>query len=693
MSGSFPDRIECDRQTVQGLVRATIVLVAAVVLIVPLHAQNINIDELEAQEEFGWGVRAYHRGYFQDAISSFNRALSLDSGNELLREWLGRAYFRSGLVQAAAEEWQGIVERGAGSLYLEEQLEHIARRRSIGPDALATEPYVFAREIDGLRGEIDVFRRPTAVHSRSDGSLLVVSFGSHEISLLDVNGARIGRWGGGARGFDAPYDITRSGDSYFVTEFAADRISRLSADGTRISTFGNSGLGNGQLMGPQYITSDGNGYVYVSDWGNRRIVKFHEDGEYIHTFGRQADGEFSGLRDPTGIVHMGGIIYVADADLGALFSFDESGNYLSTYGEGMLSGVEGIAIFSENELLVSRRDRIEVVNIQTDTVRTLSDLEGAGSRIVSARRDANGDIVATDFDTSLLLILTERPSLYTGLRTNVERVSSDNFPEIVVDVRVEDRNGQPIVGLRNNNFVVTEEGGAVEDLELLYAADLDSNPQVSLLVGRSERMSGWRERIQRTARGVHEAVAEDGDLRLVISGDTPLVELSAGTGVQTFAERAAEAGDYSRESRFDEAVRIAAGELLRSRGRRSVTYLSDGQLPDDAFSTYDLDEVADHLRNNGVRFDLLLEGGGSPAPPLEYLVSETGGMVVRPDAPRALLPYEEMITERPSGRYVMRYRTPRDGDYGRRYLPVEVEAALGRRSGRGESGYFAPFEY
>ncbi|MFP4644217.1 MAG: hypothetical protein ACLFM0_07670, partial [Spirochaetales bacterium] len=160
----------------------------------PASAQNIDFDSLEADEEFGWGVRAYHRGYFQDAISSFNSALSLDSENDLVREWLGRAYFRSGLEQAAADEWNGLVERGEGSVYLEEMLEHISRRRSVGPDAVATEPYIHAREFEGLRGERTVFRRPTAVHSRSDGSMLVVSFGGHEIALLDVNGSQIGRW-------------------------------------------------------------------------------------------------------------------------------------------------------------------------------------------------------------------------------------------------------------------------------------------------------------------------------------------------------------------------------------------------------------------------------------------------------------------------------------------------------------------
>ena len=654
--------------------------------------QNIDIDSLEAEEEFGWGVRAYHRGYFQDAISTFNSALSLVPENELIREWIGRAYFRSGLEQAAVDEWSGIVERGAGSLYIEEMVEHLSRRRTIGPDAVATEPYIHAREFEGLRGERTVFRRPTAVHSRADGSMLVVSFGGHEISVLDVNGARIGRWGGGAVGFDAPYDIVESGGSYYVTEFAADRISRLNTNGGREETFGESGMGEGELMGPQYIVADGKGYLYVTDWGNRRISKFSEEGEFILDFGSEETGDFPGFRGPTGIVHLRDAVYVADAEHGSIFAFDESGNYLETLGEGRLEGVEGLSVFSDRELLVSRRDHLQVLDLDLETLRTLSDIEGAGERIVSAVRDTNGDVVATDFDANRLYVLSERPSLYTGLRTHIERVDSDFFPEIIVDVRIEDRNGNPIVGLRRNNFVITEESEAVDDVELLYAADRDANPQVSLLVGRNPEFAERTGTIEDIASEIHEIVTGSGDIRLVTSGAEPAVELPAGRGQATFSDRAAHAGSYDGESRFDTSVRLAAGELMRSRGRRSVTYLTDGRLPDGAFDTYDLEEVAAHLRNNGIRFDLLLVNNSEADAELEYLVAETSGVLIRPEEPRALLPYAEVIADRPSGRYVLRYRTLKDGDFGRRYLPLEIEAALGRRTGRGESGYFAPFE-
>ena len=50
------------------------------------------------------------------------------------------------------------------------------------------------------------------------------------------------------------------------------------------------------------------------------------------------------------------------------------------------------------------------------------------------------------------------------------------------------------------------------------------------------------------------------------------------------------------------------------------------------------------------------------------------------------------ITGIPSGLYQLKYTSSLQTEYGRKYLPVEVEAYLLNRSGRDETGYFAPLQ-
>ncbi|MFW6234453.1 MAG: tetratricopeptide repeat protein, partial [Spirochaetota bacterium] len=99
--------------------------------------RDVNFDELQAGEEFAFGVRAYHEGFFEDAIQNFLRSLSLQPDEDLTREWLGRAYYRVGLEQAARDEWNSIASRGNASEYLQNRLDRLELDGQVLPDAAA----------------------------------------------------------------------------------------------------------------------------------------------------------------------------------------------------------------------------------------------------------------------------------------------------------------------------------------------------------------------------------------------------------------------------------------------------------------------------------------------------------------------------------------------------------------------------
>ncbi len=667
-------------------------LIMFVLLVSPLAGQTVDFDALQAQEDFASGVRAYHEGFFEDAVQSFLRSLSLRPEDDVTREWLGRAYYRVGLLPAAFEEWSTIAARENASEYLQSRLSRLEIDSAIVPDAATREPFVFSRTVSGTRGGLSIFRRPSSVYPLPSGGYLVVSFASHEVIVLDVNGNRVGRWAGGVTGFDAPFGLASYDGQYFLTEFGADRVSVLNANGARIAQFGSSGNGEGQLLGPQFIAADGEGYVYVSDWGNRRVVKFDTSGEYILSFGPATAG-FSGVRSVTGLAVQNGRVYVGDATDGRVHVFDWSGNFLEHLGQGRLGNVEGMSTFGPDELLLATGGEVQILDTRNDTVRTLSDFQGGAERVVHAVRDANGEIVAVDFDRSELHVLTERPSLYSGLRVFIERIDTRDWPATLVDVRVEDRSGNPVVGLRAENFVPTEGGIAVHGKQLVYVADRNMQPHVSLLVSAPVRSSEDAATLDALARGVHAAVPAGGSLRLVSGGLEPYVVTGTGTGVETFADRVARHEVEGTQDRFELAVRLAASELFRSRGPRSVAFVTTGRLDPQAFVDYEVDELSAFLKNNGVRFDLLMLGAGPVDPDLAFLVEDTGGRVFRPQGAQALRPYQQELRSRPTGRYTLWYQSSRFGDFGRLLIPLEIEVALGRRTGRGESAYFSPLEF
>jgi len=178
-------------------------------------------------------------------------------------------------------------------------------------------------------GEAQIFHRPAGVVAGPGGDVFVVSLGTREILRITPNGRVRGRLRGGLDGLDNPLDVAIHGELLFVTEFSGDRVTVLNMNGGRELSFGSSGLGEGELLGPQYLAVDPAGFVYVSEWATRRVSKFSTDGEFLLTLGAGPTGA-SRLARPTGVAVRDGTVYVADFDDegAALKLYDDSGNYL-----------------------------------------------------------------------------------------------------------------------------------------------------------------------------------------------------------------------------------------------------------------------------------------------------------------------------------------------------------------------------
>ncbi|MFP4566532.1 MAG: 6-bladed beta-propeller, partial [Spirochaetaceae bacterium] len=130
-----------------------------------------------------------------------------------------------------------------------------------------------------------------------------------------------------------------------------------------------------------------------------------------------------------------------------------------------------------------------------------------------------------------------------------------------------------------------------------------------------------------------------------------------------------------------------------SREHRGIVFVTNGELGQGAFRNYGLQELAALLRNNHIRFYVVYVTRGARDDALEYLSSASGGdsmFLYRDDGISGIV---DELADHPSGRYTLRVSSGSDTDFGRAYIPLEVEAYLIRRSGRDEAGYFGPREF
>lgn len=687
-SGDVPGRrFEGGRTCWIGLV-----LYLSVSAVLPAQDQ-IDLDAVRAQEEFRWGIQAFHRGLFNEAILSLEKALSFRPETSLTRMWLGRAYYMSGFEDAALSEWHTLTGQNQAAPFLANLAESVAYRRSPAEELSRGERFVTAFELEGDQEQLSLFKRPAGLQARDDGSFFLSAFGSNEVLIVNPNGTVRERFRGGIEGFDHPYDITSpTPEFFFVSEFSSNRVAKCAADGTKLLTFGTRGREAGQLLGPQYLASDDEGSLYVTEWGNRRVSKFDLDGTFMFSFGTRS-GLYPGLLGPTGIAVRGGQVFVADRGRNEIAVFDRSGNYLRSLAQGVLHGPEGLEVAESGMLLVADTDRVVMLDPERDGVAVVSDLESGGIRVIDASVDANGGLFVADFDANTVSFLSELSDMYAGLFVRIDRITAERFPDVSMTVTVEDRLGRPVVGLSETGFQVSEDHVPVAGRRLVFSTHQSRNAAVSLLVERSPEAARFGEASGEVTRRLAARLGTGDAFSVVSAGASPVVSYE-GLSVPGAAAAVQTAGDTSAGWKFDLGLRLAASRLVPESRKKEVVFLSIGALPPDSFQTYGLVELAQYLKNNGIVFSLVdLDGRGTDAPELAYLVRTTGGDRYSLSDPKGTVELVDRIRSRRSGTYVLQYRSDWDPDFGRAYIPVEIEVSLVRKSGRDEAGYFGPLEF
>ncbi len=654
-------------------------------------AEPTSADRIMAEQEFRRGVQAYYRGAFNDAVMVFEKALSLIPGEPRILDWLGKAYYRTGVESAALQQWQFASDAGFGGILLKNRMEVVRERRVARGPFDPSSRYVESTQIASKGPNGPLFRQPVSVAALGDGTFWVCAYGSNEIVRMDVNGVIVKRSRGPAAGFDRPLDLVRLGDGrMLVTEMAADRVSVLSEDGTWLSSFGKKGRGPGEFVGPQYLARDDWGNVYVTDFGNARVVVFAPDGSPLHAFGSKSPF-FSGFKAPGGIAVIGERVYVADMVTGALHVFDRSGNFQETLlPEGTIRQSESLRAW-KGGLLVALPTRVAFVDVSTGASYEIASLGKAPGRITGVVPDANGNLVMTDYKGGFVQLATPMGELVGGLFAQIERVRADAFPRVQLELRVEDRAGKPIVGLKGHNFLVTEGGRPVSDVRFEGAGYLDDSCDVTILIERSPAADRRAADMRAAVAAIAKAMDGRGTLRLVSAGSIPAQEGSGppDTGAWDALRPKTPA---SSAWAFDLALRLAVNDLVNASRKRAVIFLSSGEVGERGFAKYALNDLSAYMKNNGVVFSVVSLVNQGIADEYSYLAESTGGKGWYVWRNEGLAQAVREILSAPNGSYLLSYTSTMPTDFGKRYLPVETEVYLMSRSGRDETGYYAPLE-
>lgn len=681
----------------------SVALLFAICPILNLYAQKDNAglpfngvvrsaEEGFAAQEFRRGVQAYYRGSFNEAVLQFEKALNYLPEDNLIMDWMGKAYYHTGLEGTALQSWNRVLENGYGGLLLQNKVEIVRERRVSSEINEKNIRYTEAGVFPGNYNGNQIFSGPVSVLPNPNGTVWVLAYGSNELVEINVNGTVVSRITGPINGFDRPVDIIRLNDgNMLVSESAGDRLALFSKKGKFIKYFGKKGRGTGEMVGPQYMTQDSRQNIFVSDYGNSRIDVFDKDGNGLFYFGGPQK-DFEGLRGPVGIASLGDGIYVADDIKGCVYEFDQAGNFRRILcEEKTFHRPESMKVW--NDFLVVC-DSNKVISIDTESGATFENIHAGNSpqRITCAVPDVNGNIIVTDIKTNEVYIMSKMQEVVGGLFVQIERVNASKFPEITVDFRVENRHRGPIVGLRDNNFYVTEQKRPVSKLNFVGASSENDYADITVVIDRSLSEGMYDEQINLVVRELSASMGQRGTLRILSAGKIPVVEyIGNPSGALQFNVNGLKT-PVTKNVAWDLALRLAVNDLINGEKKRAVVLISAGKAGLNAFDKYSLAETSAYINNNHVAVSSILLVQEACDEEISYIIRTTPGKEYYMFRPEGLGSVIEDIIDIPNSLYTFRYVSALTTNFGEKYLPVEVEVRLLNRSGRDETGYFAPLQ-
>ena len=145
---------------------------------------------------------------------------------------------------------------------------------------------------------------PVCLAFDSRERLYVTDENNHRVSVFDLSGKFLDRWGSRGSGDGelngAAGIAIDSNDDVYVADQHNHRIQKFDRDGAYLAQWGSHGSAAGQLDMPWGLAVDGGDNVYVADWRNDRVQKFSSEGRVLASFGDPGRGDGQ-LHRPSGV--------------------------------------------------------------------------------------------------------------------------------------------------------------------------------------------------------------------------------------------------------------------------------------------------------------------------------------------------------------------------------------------------------
>lgn len=667
-------------------------------------------QEDKAREKFQKGLLLYNDYHYAAAIPFFVDSLSHNPEFLLARRMLGQAFYFSGQVEEALGEWQNFFDLGGYDPMLSVHIQNI--RSAAVKKTEQSSPLVFSRLLQpqagyryqfptyiGLLPNQNFFL--TSSGGSQNGNLIVMNNGLENTHIVRRINGRL----------EMPVAAVAHENELWISDYQKDKVHRMTLPHRSLFSFwqnpaaiGTRGSDDGQFLGPAGICHYGEGF-YVVDSGNHRIQKFNDQGEFLFAFSKVQDG-FS-LDNPFGLACSStGEIYVSEPEQSRISVFDAGGNFSYYLGENFLNKPRHLTLNKEENILAitDETNGVFLFNLFDQSMQNFKGYHKDNTFFPFARPyastfDSFGNLFVADYGAHHLVQFASEQALYSNLDVWIERIDVSSFPLVALWISVKDYNGRAIDNLKDKNFVIDENDSIITEPSASYLQQFDNQSSSVILLARNQKMQQYSDTYDWLFDFIYGDIREKDKMKLLSYSQT-VREDSPWTNSRLRLRQA-----YRNQQSFDyqdnhnqqtgKALYQAVAELLPAHGQRSVLWVTDGLLAEDAFSEVSLEQVEAFARNNHIAVYVL--SYENPDDPLamenkERLIAfsqKTGGSYFSIFHDN-LTKVTKHIRQRKQERYVLTYRSAASTSWKDHYMDVKVMVNFLGQKGSEVGGYFVP---
>ncbi len=655
-----------------------------------LFPQEIDLPNEYSMEEFQNGIRAFHNTEYERSITFFLKSLGFNENNKLARYFLGESYRKAGYDKNAIFVWNNLLSLGYSERSLNNKIMHLYNKRGMLSEININKTFVLKEDIKGYYPNTasPLFLKPSQISVDQNNHYYIASFLTGYVVELDPNFNLVKNHFPVLEKMKKPFGVAVDKEGFiYVSDFENNVVLKLDKFGMIKSKIGFKGVGKGALLGPEYLMIDDEENIYVVDSGNKRINKYHKNGNILFSFGTDDSGEGKLIR-PAGLYLFDNNIYVCDRGSDRIVVFDKSGNYLSSFGEGKIKKPYDITRDNYNRFLILCENEIWVYENENSLWYILDAPGNRLERGTSIIVDKEKNLLVTDFDTSRLLVFSHERERYTNLNINIERVFSQNFPDVHIALTVEKDDYTVPTGIDVQNVTIFENGKMVPLIGRTYTDERDKRTDVIVIYDNNIEMAKFKNDFKLVLDNWLKSINAMTNIGFVtFKGEEALLMNDLGSARLSILDSIDNCG-YEKNTDKGLGIKFSVYHMLRRFSKKAIILVTNSKETGNDFNKFNIDNLVSLAINNNIPIYIVSFSDNELSEIYQYISNKSDGDYFRAYKSSELKDLVQKIEKSKGKEIIFSYSSKTSSRFGDEPISVTVEVNYSGMNGVGKMIYY-----